>query len=187
MARTTKRILANSLKMLLSKKTLDKITVKEIVENCDVNRQTFYYNFQDVYDLMEWVFQDDLKTVLENKKSFENWQDAAKRIFDYMLDNKPFILNSYHSLSRPSFEKYLKKFFRHDIESIVEGQIDDLHISQEDKDFVIDMYVMALIGIVFAWLDNNMDSEYSKQLAKYKKLLIGSLKYVIEKFSSDDN
>ncbi len=184
MARTTKRILADSLKRLLSKKTLDKITVKEIVENCNVNRQTFYYNFQDVYDLMEWIFQDDLETVLENKKSFENWQDGVKVIFDYMSENKNFILNAFHSLSRPALERYLKKCFRPDIESIVHSQIYDLHITEEDKNFIIDVYVMALIGIVFVWLDNNMDSEYSKQLVRFKKLITGSMKYIIDKFAT---
>ncbi|MDO5398271.1 MAG: TetR-like C-terminal domain-containing protein [bacterium] len=183
MARTTKRILADSLKRLLSKKTLDRITVKEIVENCNVNRQTFYYNFQDIYDLMEWLFQDDLENALENKKSFGNWQDGINVIFNYMSANKSFVLNAFNSLSRPALEKYLKKCVRPDIEGIVDSQIQNLHITEEDKDFIINMYVMAIIGIVFDWIDNDMDSEYSKHLEQLKKLINGSLKYIIDKFA----
>ena len=55
---STKRALSRSLKRQLSTRTLDKITVKDIVEDCGVNRQTFYYYFRDIYDLLEWNFQD---------------------------------------------------------------------------------------------------------------------------------
>lgn len=58
MSLTTKRALAGSFEKLLSKRSFDKITVKDIVEDCGVNRQTFYYHFHDIYDLIEWIFQD---------------------------------------------------------------------------------------------------------------------------------
>ena len=53
MSVTTKKALAMSLKSLLEKKTLDKITVKDIVSGCSLNRQTFYYHFHDTYDLLQ--------------------------------------------------------------------------------------------------------------------------------------
>ena len=52
MSQVTKRALAASLIKLLSQKPLDKVTVKDIIEDCGVNRQTFYYHFKDKYDLM---------------------------------------------------------------------------------------------------------------------------------------
>lgn len=59
MSQTTKRALAASLKKLLSDKPLDKITVTDIAEDCGVNRQTFYYHFQDIYDLVEWIYTSE--------------------------------------------------------------------------------------------------------------------------------
>ena len=59
----TKKLLADGLKELLGKKTLDKITVKELVTACGVNRQTFYYNFQDIYELLEWIFVEEGKRI----------------------------------------------------------------------------------------------------------------------------
>ena len=52
-----KHDLAEALCQLLETKTLEKITVKDIVARCGVNRQTFYYHFHDVYDLMRWIFE----------------------------------------------------------------------------------------------------------------------------------
>ena len=53
----TKKALASSLKNLMKKATLNQITVKDVVTDCGVNRQTFYYHFQDIYDLVEWIYQ----------------------------------------------------------------------------------------------------------------------------------
>ena len=52
---STKRALAASLKKLMEKKPLSKITVSEIISDCNVNRKTFYYHFQDIYDLLKWI------------------------------------------------------------------------------------------------------------------------------------
>ena len=59
MSQITKNALAASLKKLLSKKELSKITITNITEECGVNRQTFYYHFKDIYDLLEWIFTNE--------------------------------------------------------------------------------------------------------------------------------
>ena len=53
MSQITKRALEASLKKLLTKKPLDKITITDITEDCGINRMTFYYHFKDIYDLVE--------------------------------------------------------------------------------------------------------------------------------------
>ena len=55
MSKVTKRALEQSLKNLLLKKPLTKITIGDITEDCGINRMTFYYHFKDIYDLVEWA------------------------------------------------------------------------------------------------------------------------------------
>ncbi len=79
MAQTTKRALAASLKKLLAQKPLDKITIVDIVTDCEVNRQTFYYHFQDIYDLMDWIFVSEATQVIQGKKTYNTWQQGFCR------------------------------------------------------------------------------------------------------------
>ena len=58
-AQTTKRALEASLKKLLLRKPLNKITINDITEDCGVNRMTFYYHFKDIYDLVDWILVED--------------------------------------------------------------------------------------------------------------------------------
>ena len=109
MSQVTKRALEASLKNLLLKKPLDKITINDITEDCGINRMTFYYHFKDIYDLIEWCCVEDAKKALEGKKTYDTWQQGFLQIFEAVLDNKPFILNVYHSVSREQVELYLYK------------------------------------------------------------------------------
>ena len=68
MSEITKKALAASFMKLLNQTTLDKITIKDIVDECGVNRNTFYYHFQDVYDLMDWIFIIEAKQVIDENK-----------------------------------------------------------------------------------------------------------------------
>ncbi len=46
-------------KKLLAQKPLSKITIADITEDCGMNRMTFYYHFQDIYDLIDWICQEE--------------------------------------------------------------------------------------------------------------------------------
>ena len=67
MSQITKNALATALKKLLSKKELSKITISNITEECGVNRQTFYYHFKDIYDLLEWIFTNEVIEEIDNE------------------------------------------------------------------------------------------------------------------------
>ena len=59
MTNLTKRALADSLKKLLSRRPMDRITVQDVTDDAAVSRKTFYYHFHDIYDLMEWLVVDE--------------------------------------------------------------------------------------------------------------------------------
>lgn len=105
MSQITKNALATALKKLLSKKELSKITISNITEECGVNRQTFYYHFKDIYDLLEWIFTNEVIEEIDNEIE-ENWQQKFIYIFEYVIQNKEFIKNVYSSGSKEYFYKY---------------------------------------------------------------------------------
>ena len=79
MSQITKRALEQSLKNLLLRKPLNKITISDIAEDCGINRMTFYYHFQDIYDLVEWSCLEDARKALEEKKTYDTWQQDLYR------------------------------------------------------------------------------------------------------------
>ena len=95
---TTKQALEASLKKLLMHKSIDKITINDLTADCGISRMSFYYHFKDIYDLVEWVCVEDGRRALQDKKTYDTWQEGIGQIFDAVMENKTFILNVYLSL-----------------------------------------------------------------------------------------
>ena len=183
MSTTTKKMLAASLKELLSKKTLDKITVKDITDNCGVNRQTFYYHFQDVYALLEWIFEEELEKLIPEHTDPASWEEAFLNVFSELLKNRSLVLNAYHSVNSTALRRYLIKTIKPIIASLVEEVSRTASISEENKQFIVDIYTFTLVGIALGWVDENMETGYLNTLDKFFLLVDGSMEHGIEKFS----
>lgn len=91
MAANTKQALADAFKRLLSQRSMDKITVKDIVEECGVNRQTFYYHFHDIYALLEWIFQDTADSLLAESRDYGDWSAGVESLLNYLRRDKALV------------------------------------------------------------------------------------------------
>ena len=156
MSELTKKALAVSLKKLLSKKELSKITIANITDECGVNRQTFYYHFKDIYDLVEWSCIEDASRALQGKKTYDTWQEGLQQIFEAVLENKPFILNVYRSVKREQVESYLYSLTYQLIEGVVEEQSENLRVTEEQKKFIADFYKYSFVGVMLDWIKRGM-------------------------------
>ena len=96
MSQTTKRALAASLKKLLAQKPLSKITIADITEDCGINRMTFYYHFQDIYDLIDWICQEEGGRALQGRKDYATWQEGFTALCRTVVENRAFIEGVYH-------------------------------------------------------------------------------------------
>ena len=117
-------------------KPIDKITIKDLVEKCGLNRQTFYYHFDDVYDLLEWIFEQDATKSLPHEIVYDRWREDVLCFFEFLYENREFALNVYNSNSR----LYMLKFYKEKLEWCVRGFAeivsDGMNISKGDFDFI---------------------------------------------------
>ncbi len=186
MSQITKQALANSLRHLLEKKPLSKITIKDIVEDCGVNRQTFYYHFQDVYDLVDWIFHNDFDRVLADHKDYHTWQQGCRQVLDYMLQNRILVLNAAHSVNRIQLEEHMKSWIRPILADIVEDLSSDLPVSEEDKDFVTTIYLLMLSGLFMEWIGKDMPRDQLKNLDKLFCCMDGNIRHMLMNFVSKE-
>lgn len=105
MSNRTKLQLEDAFKELLLEKTFHKITIKDLTDKCHISRMAFYYHFQDLYDLTEWILIEDARKALNEKKDYAHWKEGLSNIFEAVYINKPFMLNVYHDISRDKIEK----------------------------------------------------------------------------------
>ena len=152
----TKNALEESLKKFLLHKPLDKITISDLTDDCGISRMAFYYHFKDIYDLVEWACIEDATRALQGKKTYDTWQDGLLQIFEAVLENKPFILNVYRSVSRERMENYLYSLIYQLIEGVVEEKSVNMKVSAEQKKFIADFYKYSFVGVMLDWVKRGM-------------------------------
>ena len=133
MINQTKQILEESLKKLMLQKPLDKITIRDLTEDCGISRMAFYYHFKDIYDLVEWSCLEDATHALAGKKTYDTWSEGLVQIFDAVYENKPFILNAYRCISRDQIESFLFHLTSDLLMNVVEEKAEGTSISEEDR------------------------------------------------------
>lgn len=185
MSQMTKRALVASLKELMAEKPLDKITVTDLTEHCGVNRMTFYYHFKDIYDLVEWSCQEDASRALAGKKTYETWQQGLLQIFQAVLDNKPFILNVYRSVSREQVENYLYRVTYDLLEGVVEEKAQGMSVRQEDKELIATLYKYLFVGVMLDWIKGDMKGDPQVMVQKLELVIHGSVAAALNRMRTD--
>lgn len=182
MSQVTKRALEQSLKNLLMKKPLTKITVGDIADDCGINRMTFYYHFKDIYDLVEWSCLEDAKRALDEKKTYETWQQGLLQIFEAVQENKPFILNAYRCVHREQVEKYLQPIVDRLLLGVIDEEADGMAVRDEDKRFIAQIYSYIFIGLMLDWIKDDMREDPQPIVDKLAKLIKGSMAEALSRF-----
>jgi probable dihydroxyacetone kinase regulator len=182
MSDITKRAMSASLKKLLLQKPLKDITVGDITDDCGVNRQTFYYHFQDLADLIEWTCLEDSDVVLKGKKDYDTWQEGFLEIFNLMLQDKAFINNIYHSVSLETLEDYLYKITYPLLKDVVDEVAKGMEVREEDKKFIADFYKFAFVGVVLNWIKGGMKEKPEIIVGRISTLISGTIQRALENY-----
>lgn len=183
MARFTKDAFAIALKETMESKPIDKITIRDLVEKCGVNRQTFYYHFDNVYDLLEWVFEQDALKSLPEKVEYDHWREDVLAYFSFLSENRAFSMNVFHSQSRQRMLLFLRSRMNSTIRSFAEIVCADRKIDRGSFDFIVEFYTDCVIGAVSMWMELDMEIPYCITYERVLKLLDGSMEAIVEKLT----
>ena len=150
-SKLTKRALAASLKKLLAQKPLSKITIADITEDCGMNRMTFYYHFQDIYDLIDWICQEEGERAFQGRKGYNTWQEGFIALCHAVIENQAFILGVYRSVQREQVENYLGRVVYRLLLDVVEELSQPYSLSEQDRAYITNFYKHAFVGVMLDW------------------------------------
>ena len=182
MRNKTEEMLCRTFLDLLRKQPFSKITIQRIAGSCNVNRQTFYYHFDDVYDLLEWVFEEDANRFLPQKVVYEHWREDIMIYLDYLQENSTFALNVYNSNSRLYMLRYLEEKMEGCIRSFAEIVSEGQNIDRQDFEFVVKFYSKCAIGLIAQWMDLGMQLPKEITVERILKVMDGSVERYLSHF-----
>jgi AcrR family transcriptional regulator len=180
MSQHTKKLITECAMRLAEKKMINKITVREIVEECEITRNTFYYHFHDIYDVFTTHLVDTIDELIA-----EDSDNAEAVLFDFIeicTNYRKMLLNLYKSIGYEALAKFVKEKLRTIIKQSIEKEYDISRMGSFDLDIICTFYEEAIYGIMMRWLlDSKYDSfdDMKDRLERIRFLFDGQLELLI--------
>lgn len=175
MANFTRNAIKSSFLKLLNERPLSKITVKDIVSDCGVNRNTFYYYFEDIPKLIEDIIVEDAERIIQDFPSVALIEDCLNAMIDFALKHKRAVLHIYNSINRDIYEQYLWRICEHTVEKYVDTVMDGRKINKTDEDIIRQYFGCVLFGIVSGWLNKGMKEDIQLSFKRIYELQKGTV------------
>lgn len=174
----TKMLLANTLKDLLEKKSFSKVTVTEIITLSKVNRNTFYYHFEDIYDLLRWLLEQEAINIVKDYDSKDEIDMAINFTLSYIEKNRSFLKNILFSVGEKDLRRFFSKDFREIIGNFIKIDEEELGIKIDDQyRNVLTMYFTeAIAGLLIESLNKKYEISNAKITSYIKTISTSSIK-----------
>ena len=166
MANFTKKAIKETFISMLEEHPLSDITVKDIVEKCEINRNSFYYHYQDIPALIEEIVKEEAEQILEKYPSVSTIVECFDALTEFATHRKRAIMHIYRSVNREVFERNLMTVTEFFVSNYVNTALTNENIGDADKKTVIDYYKCVCFGLVLNWLNTGMTDEYAHEIRR---------------------
>ena len=170
MSEVTKRALEQSLKNLLLKKPLAKITINDITEDCGINRMTFYYHFKDIPDVVEFILKKKWDEILEHPQDRASILECMEEMADLVRNNRKVMFNVYRSVKKDTFLFYMNEISNYIIMEYFRKNADQFDLDEGEIRILIQYYKCLFMGFLMEWLDNNLKSDFGEEMRQASRL-----------------
>lgn len=187
MAKFTRQAIMYSLLKLLQEKSIDKITVKDICELCEINRNTFYYYYSDIYQVLEELLKIETEKSLKEDQKYESFYEDFLKKYHLILEYKKAAYNLYNSKNRDLILKYFQDITEDFVEKYVLREVKGKKLLPEDIKFIIDFYSSSMIGNTLRWMQKGMQEKQEQLIYKLSLSYQATIKALIAQFEENNS
>ncbi len=171
----TKKAIIDSFLKLASKKPFDKITVRDIVDDCGINRTTFYYYYQDIYAILEELIEEFFKPVAAAPEDIAGWAEAFERFSEFGKNHKKAVKNTYLSLGYDEAERYVYAACGRYLREFVRSCAPGTGAGEKEIAFVEVFFRKAMFGTIAEWIKHDFKGDAEDICRKINKGLRSSV------------
>lgn len=173
MANFTRKAIKETFLKLLDQRPLNQITVKDIVGECGINRNSFYYHFEDLPALIEEIVEEQVQALIRKHPTIGSLKECFDAVIELVMENRRAVYHIYNSLSRDVFQRYLMDVCQYVVAAYVGSALEDREMSGEDRAVFIRYHKCACFGAVIDWLSGGMKDDITAFFRRIYQLKLG--------------
>ena len=170
MSKFTKQAIMQSFWRIAAKKPIEKITVKDVVEDCGINRNTFYYHFSDLYGLMEYLLIVETEKAIEKSREKNSLAEGCISIVDRIRENREAFRNIYNTIGRDSVEYAISKALDPAVEAHVRRRAEGKAVSDADILLITGVCRSVFFGMLAEWMKRNLRDDPRASLIRVEQI-----------------
>ncbi len=187
MASFTKKAIVQTFLKLLDDRPLNQITVKDIVEACGINRNSFYYHFEDLPSLLEEILKDEADRIINEHASVSSLEDCLCVAIDFALKHKRAVMHTYGATNRALYEQYLDRVSQYVVSEYVNMKFKEIPADPADKELLIHFFKCILIGGALDWIADGMRYDIRQHVKRLCLLFDGNVEEALRRSADMPN
>jgi len=187
MSGLTKKAIKESLLRLLEERPLNKITVKELVEDCGINRNTFYYHYQDLPSLLQEIVREDCDRILKEAQDPDSLEECLHVAMEFLLANSRAAKHIYASIDRTILEDSLWKLCEYAVTRYMEKMLRERRVCARDREVVKGFLECECFGLLMRWIREGMETDMTAEFTRLMQLCSGQIEQILDRCEPDDD
>ena len=177
----TKRAIQEAFLSLLNEKPLGKITVKDITDRCGINRNTFYYHYQDIPALLEEICQNQVDELVGKYPTINSIEECLDAAMQMIMNNKRMVMHIYNSDNRSTYVNSLWRMCNATVTTYFNTVFAEDLLPPEDRQLLIRYHKCECFGLILDWINNGIREDYIEGMRRVCQLKKGSLEDMIRR------
>ena len=187
LANLTEKAIKASVLKLLNERPINQITVKDIVEDCGINLNSFYYHFRDLPSLLEEMVMEQAEELIKEYPSINSLEECLDAAISFAMNNRKAAMHIYNSVSRDIYEQYLWRVCEYVVTTYINNVLSGYDIDSFDKEVIISFYKCACFGQILDWQRSGMKSDIKKQFMRLCEIKKGMIEEIAQKCAVTKN
>ncbi len=186
MANFTKQAIKASFMKLLSQKPLSKISVRDIVEDCGINRNSFYYHFQDIPSLLGEIVTEQTDALIRQYPSISSVEECFSVAFHTARENRRAVMHIFNSANRDMFLQDTLRLCEYVVSTYISTVFSGENIGVDDRRVVVQFMKCQLFGVWIDWVSGGMKEEALADLQRMIQLCRGVPELIVSHSSRQE-
>ena len=182
MSQWTKKAIMECFSRQIETIPLDRITVKGIVADCGVTRNTFYYHFEDVFALAKEVLQERLEQMSDPALSGSDWESYLLLLAKQISQNRRTIRNLFHSTKSQEIKLFVEEILSETLGYLFDHLAAGKTIDAQERKAVVDFYRHAVSGFTVDWFEKHADEDPAPLINHISTLVQDGMRSAIAHF-----
>ena len=178
----TKQLLADTLKQLMQKMPLDKISVQELVDACQLNRKTFYYHFQDKQALVCWIFDQEYAGLTDLNQD----NSIIDELIAHLFTHKEFYVSALTSKAQNNLKEHMFKVVYDGIIQKILLILGPRKLPGNKMEMIANYFAHALMGSLTEWAKEGMKSSPYEQFINFYPITQECLEFIVHKHAEKE-